>query len=147
MLPAPNRFHHKYSTLKRTQPPDVVVVDGGVAGVCASIAAAEKGAKVLLLDDAHGGGASALSGGVVYAGGGTRQQKEAGFGHDSPYNMFAYLKEDGGRSRRQDLAQVLRRERPAKRVVGEARRTIRGILVSVQDELSDKSTLSVLLWQ
>ncbi|KAF5509955.1 3-oxo-5-alpha-steroid 4-dehydrogenase [Colletotrichum siamense] len=96
ILPVPNRFHHKYSTLKRTQPPDVVVVGGGVAGVCASIAAAEKGAKVLLLDDAHGGGASALSGGVVYAGGGTRQQKEAGYGHDSPDNMFAYLKEETG---------------------------------------------------
>ncbi|KAK2729002.1 tricarballylate dehydrogenase [Colletotrichum kahawae] len=82
--------------LKRTQLPDVVVVGGGVAGACASIAAAEKGAKVLLLDDAHGGGASALSGGVVYAGGGTRQQKEAGYGHDSPDNMFAYLKEETG---------------------------------------------------
>ncbi|KAL3298843.1 FAD-binding protein [Colletotrichum asianum] len=96
ILPAPIQFHHRYSTLKRTQPPDIVVVGGGVVGVCASIAAAEKGAKVLLLDDAHGGGASVLSGGVVYAGGGTRQQKEAGYGHDSPDNMFAYLKEETG---------------------------------------------------
>ncbi|CAH0004393.1 unnamed protein product [Clonostachys byssicola] len=73
---------------------DVIVVGAGIAGVSASIAAAEKGASVILLDAAHGGGASAQSGGVVYAGGGTDQQKAAGYGHDTPSNMFNYLKQE-----------------------------------------------------
>ncbi|KAF6829831.1 tricarballylate dehydrogenase [Colletotrichum musicola] len=84
------------STVRSDQPPDIIVVGAGIAGVCTSIAAAENWSKVLLLDDAHGGGASALSGGVVYAGGGTKQQKEAGYGHDTPDNMFAYLKAETG---------------------------------------------------
>ncbi|KAF6814337.1 tricarballylate dehydrogenase [Colletotrichum plurivorum] len=88
-------FRHT-STVRSDQPPDIIVVGAGIAGVCTSIAAAEQGAKVLLLDDAHGGGASALSGGVVYAGGGTKQQREAGYGHDTPDNMFAYLKAETG---------------------------------------------------
>ncbi|EUC43157.1 hypothetical protein COCMIDRAFT_63540, partial [Bipolaris oryzae ATCC 44560] len=82
------------STDAKTREADVVVVGAGVAGVCASIAAAEKGASVILIDASHGGGASALSGGVVYAGGGTVQQKAAGYGHDTPENMFTYLKEE-----------------------------------------------------
>lgn len=74
---------------------DVIVVGGGLAGICAAITAAEKGASVLVLDRAHGGGASALSGGVVYAGGGTKYQKAAGY-EDTPANMFAYLKQEVG---------------------------------------------------
>lgn len=76
---------------------DVVVVGGGLAGICAAIAAVEKGASsVVVLDRAYGGGASAISGGIVYAGGGTRQQHDVGFGHDSPDNMFRYLREEVG---------------------------------------------------
>ncbi|KAK3326333.1 FAD binding domain-containing protein [Apodospora peruviana] len=76
---------------------DVVVVGGGLAGICAAIAAAEKGASVVVLDRAYGGGASAISGGIVYAGGGTRHQREAGYGDvDSPDNMFRYLREEVG---------------------------------------------------
>ncbi|KAF7540510.1 hypothetical protein G7054_g1358 [Neopestalotiopsis clavispora] len=75
---------------------NVVVVGSGIAGVCASIAAAENGLSVLLIDRAHGGGASAMSGGVIYAGGGTTQQKQAGFVHDTPENMFAYLRQEVG---------------------------------------------------
>ncbi|KAK1634204.1 FAD binding domain-containing protein [Colletotrichum phormii] len=93
--PKTRSFHATYS-VKSSQKHDRIVVGAGIAGVCTSIAAAEKGARVLLLDDAHGGGASALSGGVVYAGGGTRQQKEVGYGHDTPENMLAYLKEETG---------------------------------------------------
>lgn len=73
---------------------DVIIVGAGIAGVSASIAAAEQGARVILLDAAHGGGASAQSGGVVYAGGGTDQQKQAGYGSDTPANMFNYLKQE-----------------------------------------------------
>lgn len=66
----------------------------GVDTGYASIAAAEKGASIILVDASHGGDTSALSGGVVYAGGGTLQQKAAGYGYDTPENMFAYLKEE-----------------------------------------------------
>ncbi|KAH8889204.1 flavoprotein [Thozetella sp. PMI_491] len=79
-----------------SSPADVVVVGSGLAGICAAIAAAEKGASVVLLDRAYGGGASAISGGIVYAGGGTRQQRDAGYGNDSPDNMFRYLREEVG---------------------------------------------------
>ncbi|KAL6415744.1 fumarate reductase succinate dehydrogenase flavoprotein domain protein [Ilyonectria robusta] len=85
-----------YTTTPPKEKPDVIVVGSGVAGVCTSIAAAEKGASVLLIDRNHGGGASAMSGGVVYAGGGTKQQKEAGYGFDTPENMMAYLREEVG---------------------------------------------------
>ncbi|PNP73358.1 hypothetical protein FNYG_13256 [Fusarium nygamai] len=83
-----------FSSAAKTREADVVVVGAGLAGVCASIAAAEIGASVILVDAGQGGGASAISGGVVYAGGGTAQQKAAGYGHDTPENMFAYLKEE-----------------------------------------------------
>ncbi|KAK8127343.1 hypothetical protein PG984_008451 [Apiospora sp. TS-2023a] len=76
--------------------PDVIVVGGGLAGLCAALAAAEHGATVLVLDAAHGGGSTAISGGVLYAGGGTEQQREAGYGHDTPDNMFRYLREEIG---------------------------------------------------
>ncbi|KAK8015468.1 hypothetical protein PG990_008764 [Apiospora arundinis] len=76
--------------------PDVIVVGGGLAGLCAALAAAEHGATVLVLDAAHGGGSTAISGGVLYAGGGTQQQREAGYGHDTPDNMFRYLREEIG---------------------------------------------------
>lgn len=82
--------------LPRTSDIDVVVVGAGLAGICAAIAAAEQGASVQVLDSAHGGGASAVSGGVIYAGGGTRQQVEAGYGGDTPENMFLYLREEVG---------------------------------------------------
>ncbi|KAK8059258.1 hypothetical protein PG996_009188 [Apiospora saccharicola] len=76
--------------------PDVIVVGGGLAGLCAALAAAEHGATVVLLDAAHGGGSTAISGGVLYAGGGTAQQRAAGYGHDTPDNMFRYLREEIG---------------------------------------------------
>lgn len=76
--------------------PDVIVVGGGLAGVCAALAAREGGASVTVLDGAHGGGSSAISGGVVYAGGGTRAQREAGYGGDTPANMYRYLAQEAG---------------------------------------------------
>ncbi|KAM0276911.1 hypothetical protein ACHAQH_006283 [Verticillium albo-atrum] len=94
----PHNHRHSYSSQSKTESiiydADVIVVGAGIAGVSASIAAAEKGARVILLDAAHGGGASAQSGGVVYAGGGTEQQKTAGYGDDTPENMFEYLKQE-----------------------------------------------------
>ncbi|KAI0490286.1 flavoprotein [Xylaria cf. heliscus] len=74
----------------------VIVVGGGLAGICAAIAAAENGASVHVLDSAHGGGCSAISGGVIYAGGGTEEQVEAGYGDDTPESMFLYLKQEVG---------------------------------------------------
>ncbi|KAF5011953.1 hypothetical protein FDECE_1959 [Fusarium decemcellulare] len=88
----PSSRHYAKSANRRDA--DIIVVGAGIAGVSASIAAAEKGASVVLVDSAHGGGATAQSGGVVYAGGGTDQQKAAGYGHDTPENMFCYLKEE-----------------------------------------------------
>ncbi|KAI1159806.1 FAD binding domain-containing protein [Nemania serpens] len=75
---------------------DVVIVGGGLAGICAAIAAAEQGSSVVVLDRFHGGGTTAISGGVVYAGGGTRQQKECGYGDDTPENMLRYLELEVG---------------------------------------------------
>ncbi|KAI9375932.1 FAD binding domain-containing protein [Aspergillus egyptiacus] len=86
-------FRH-YSASAKREDPDIIVVGSGVAGVSASIAAAEQGASVVMLDASHGGGATAMSGGVVYAGGGTEYQKAAGYGDDTPENMFRYLKEE-----------------------------------------------------
>ncbi|KAI0118652.1 flavoprotein [Nemania sp. FL0031] len=76
--------------------PHVIVVGGGLAGICAAISAAERGASVHVLDSAHGGGSSAISGGVIYAGGGTKEQIEAGYGDDTPDNMFLYLRQEVG---------------------------------------------------
>ncbi|KAI1841567.1 hypothetical protein JX266_012220 [Neoarthrinium moseri] len=75
---------------------DVIVVGGGISGICAAIAAAENGASVIVLDRAYGGGASAISAGVIYAGGGTKQQSRAGYGDDSPENMYQYLRHEVG---------------------------------------------------
>ncbi|WP_202033160.1 FAD-binding protein [Nocardioides sp. WS12] len=72
---------------------DVVIVGFGIAGAAAAIEAVERGARVLVLDRGYGGGAAALSGGVIYAGGGTRHQKAAGV-HDTPQNMFNYLRQE-----------------------------------------------------
>ncbi|KAI1127999.1 flavoprotein [Nemania abortiva] len=80
---------------KRNQP-DIVVVGGGLAGICAAISAAESGASVTVLDRAYGGGSSAISAGVIYAGGGTKQQAEAGYGDDTPENMYRYLQHEVG---------------------------------------------------
>jgi 3-oxo-5alpha-steroid 4-dehydrogenase len=80
---------------KPTDGYDVVIVGFGAAGASAAIEAADAGAKVLVLDRGYGGGASALSGGVVYAGGGTSIQKEAGV-HDTPENMYNYLRQEVG---------------------------------------------------
>lgn len=74
----------------QTSKRDIVIVGGGLSGMCAAIAAAENGASVTVLDRAYGGGASAISGGVIYAGGGTKHQKEAGY-DDTPENMLRYL--------------------------------------------------------
>lgn len=76
--------------------PDIIIVGGGLSGICAAVAAAENGASVTVLDRAYGGGASAISAGVIYAGGGTRQQKEAGYGDDTPENMYEYLRHEVG---------------------------------------------------
>lgn len=86
------------SATQRTNPtakPDIIVVGGGLAGVCAAIAATERNASVVVIDRASGGGSSAISGGVVYVGGGTRPQKEAGY-DDDPANMFRYLRHEVG---------------------------------------------------
>ncbi|ROT42878.1 FAD/NAD(P)-binding domain-containing protein [Sodiomyces alkalinus F11] len=85
-----------YASSGVTANPDIIVVGGGFAGICAAIAAAENGASVVVLDRGHGGGTSAISGGVIYAGGGTKQQKEAGYGDDTPENMFRYLRREVG---------------------------------------------------
>ncbi|XDG02555.1 hypothetical protein ABKA04_002170 [Annulohypoxylon sp. FPYF3050] len=76
--------------------PDIIIVGGGLAGICAAIAAAENGATVHVLERFHGGGSSAISGGVIYAGGGTAPQIEAGYGDDTPANMYRYLRHEVG---------------------------------------------------
>jgi 3-oxo-5alpha-steroid 4-dehydrogenase len=74
-----------------TDEADFVVVGYGGAGVAAALEAAEHGASVIALDRYHGGGATAMNGGVFYAGGGTAIQQAAGV-HDTPDNMFNYLR-------------------------------------------------------
>ncbi len=87
--------HHNGTRTPEPPSYDLIVVGYGLAGASAALAAAEAGASVLILDCDHGGGASILSGGVVYSGGGTRYQLAAGF-HDTPDNMFNYLKLETG---------------------------------------------------
>jgi 3-oxo-5alpha-steroid 4-dehydrogenase len=70
---------------------DFVVVGFGGAGAAAALQAREQGLQVVAIDRAEGGGATEASGGVFYAGGGTTIQQELGE-HDTPENMFAYLK-------------------------------------------------------
>jgi 3-oxo-5alpha-steroid 4-dehydrogenase len=74
---------------------DFVVVGYGGAGVVAAVEAAERGMSVLAVDRYHGGGATVMNGGVFYAGGGTDIQREAGV-HDTPEDMFNYLRIEVG---------------------------------------------------
>lgn len=74
---------------------DVIVVGLGGAGVAAALQSLELGQSVIALDRFDGGGATTASGGVLYAGGGTVTQKQAGI-HDTPENMFNYLKMETG---------------------------------------------------
>ena len=73
---------------------DVLVVGGGLSGICAAVSAAENGAKVILLDKlAFLGGNSALStGGFMLAG--TDIQKAAGV-EDSAGAFIEYGVEKG----------------------------------------------------
>lgn len=74
---------------------DVVVVGGGLAGVCASITAAEHGADVLLLErQPELGGSTVLSGGF-FALAGTPMQHELGIA-DSAETLYDDLRETGG---------------------------------------------------
>lgn len=70
---------------------DVVVIGLGGAGGSAAVQARAHGADVVLLDRFGGGGATGKSAGAVYFGGGTDLQKRFGY-HDTPENMFAYLR-------------------------------------------------------
>jgi 3-oxo-5alpha-steroid 4-dehydrogenase len=70
---------------------DLVVVGYGGAGVAAALQGAESGLRVLAIDRYEGGGSTAINGGVFYAGGGTSIQAKAGI-HDTPDEMFKYLK-------------------------------------------------------
>lgn len=74
---------------------DVVVVGLGAAGGAAAIEARTGGAEVLLVDRFAGGGATGKSAGAIYFGGGTDLQQHAGY-HDTPENMFAYLRLETG---------------------------------------------------
>src|ERR1700733_12572042 len=92
--PAGRRDHRlRETTMAQEKTYDVVIVGYGAAGAAAAIEAADAGARVLVLDRGYGGGASTLSGGVVYAGGGTPYQQAAGL-HDTPENMFNYLRQE-----------------------------------------------------
>lgn len=54
-------------TGKREQTADVLVLGGGMAGLCAAVAALEQGAKVLLLEKGNRhGGSMAISNGIVW---------------------------------------------------------------------------------
>lgn len=74
---------------------DVVVVGLGAAGGAAAIDARRLGADVMVVDRFGGGGATGRSAGAVYFGGGTDLQREHGW-HDTPQNMFAYLRLETG---------------------------------------------------
>ena len=70
---------------------DMVVVGYGGAGVAAALHGAELGLSVIALDRFNSGGSTAMNGGIVYAGGGTAIQRQAGY-HDTPEEMFKYLR-------------------------------------------------------
>lgn len=74
---------------------DVLVVGLGAAGAAVAITAQERGSQVLIAERFDGGGATSRSGGIVYAGGGTPQQIQAGY-HDTPAEMFKYLRQEVG---------------------------------------------------
>lgn len=74
---------------------DVVVVGLGAAGGAAAIDARRHGAEVIVVDRFAGGGATGRSAGAIYFGGGTDLQREHGW-HDTPENMFAYLRLETG---------------------------------------------------
>jgi 3-oxo-5alpha-steroid 4-dehydrogenase len=70
---------------------DVLIVGGGMAGMCAAIEARAHGATVLLIERAGGtGGSSALAGGHFYLGGGTPVQLATGFA-DSVEEMYKFI--------------------------------------------------------
>lgn len=69
---------------------DVVVVGGGVAGLCAALEASDAGADVVLLEkQAFLGGSALISGGVIYAAG-TPLQEALGIEGDTADDMFRY---------------------------------------------------------
>ena len=126
---------------------DVLVVGFGAAGACAAIEAANAGASVIVTDRFRGGGASAKSGGVVYAGGGTRFQKTAGY-EDSPEAMYEYLcMEVGDAVESRNAARLLRSQRRDDRMARGARRRVRCDRAALQDVISGRRLLPVLLRQ
>ncbi|MGB0692173.1 MAG: FAD-binding protein [Pseudomonadales bacterium] len=74
---------------------DFIVVGFGGAGAVAALRARQRGLEVIAVDVAEGGGATRASGGVLYAGGGTSVQRSNGE-HDTPENMYRYLKQETG---------------------------------------------------
>lgn len=84
---------------------DVVVVGGGVSGLCAAVMARDQGASVLVVEQNHDiGGHGMVSGGRVPLGGGTSLQKKYGVSdsaeqvyldHTAPTNLaFRYSDRD-----------------------------------------------------
>lgn len=74
---------------------DVLVIGGGLAGLCAAIEAANSGAEVTLLEKLNEcGGSSMLSGGLI-AFSGTDMQKAAGI-NDSDTQLYDDLRRAGG---------------------------------------------------
>ncbi|MER7684896.1 FAD-dependent oxidoreductase [Streptomyces sp. NPDC097610] len=70
--------------------PDLVVVGGGGAGMCAAMAAQDLGLRAVVLEaDTKLGGATALCSGVYYAAG-TPVQEQHGI-RDSPDSMYGYI--------------------------------------------------------
>jgi len=84
---------------------DVIVIGGGLAGLCASLEAAKAGAEVLLLEkQASLGGSTKLSGGSV-AFAGTEEQKRQGV-EDSSELLARDMLEVGEYANDADLVQV-----------------------------------------
>ncbi|MEP7740009.1 FAD-dependent oxidoreductase [Nocardioides sp. 31GB23] len=76
---------------KRAEQYDVVVVGGGLAGLCAATAAAERGSRTLLLEAGPQlGGSTRTLGGVIYAAG-TSVQKAAGITDGASDLLASYL--------------------------------------------------------